>query len=141
MIKQLIFSGNVSQNESIIIDPASIDRIYTVCKNLGITGIKIYTDGGYFFIAEGTPDAVQTIKERYAEHEKLANLIVLLENTVEHPEFEDFKICCRESDAHADIPQCFTLDERGLDIFLTSKASKMTKILTNTFARVNNLVQ
>lgn len=140
MIKQLIFSGNVSQNESIIIDPASIDRIYSACENLGITGLKLYTDGGYFFIAEGTPEAVETIKEGYAKHKKLANLIVLLENTVEHAEFEDFKICCRPRDAHANIPQCFTLDKEGLDIVLTSKASEMTKILVKTFAKVNNLL-
>ena len=141
MIKQLIFSGSVAHNESIIIEPASIDRIYKVCENLGLTGLKLYTDGGYFFIAEGSPCAVQTIKEGYEAHPQLTNLIVLLENTVEQAEFEDFKIYCGERDVDVVVPRCFTLDEKGLGAVLTPQTSQMTQILVKTFARVNNLLE
>ena len=141
MIKQVIFSGNVPYNESTIVDPASTDQVYKACEDLGLTGLKLYIDGQYFLIAEGSPPAVQTLQDIYTKHKKLSNLLVLLESNVKQAEFEDFKIYFHERNAHAVIPKCFILDEKNLDAVLTSNSSQVTNILVKTFARINNLIE
>lgn len=140
MTFQVVLSGYVIKNIPKVLEPETVTRLNDYCVEHGITGLKLYTDGSFMSIFEGSEAAIRELINRYNKNQRISGVTILFEGFNDQAAFSDFKIGFREDEGPALTPSSFSLDANSFEKVMPPRADLWVKSLTNAFARINNVV-
>lgn len=138
MISQMIFSGFRKLNNAEI-DVSDAKLACDVCTSKHLTGVSFFNEGVFLTIIEGEKNQTDEIFEAFKQDERISGVHLIMDNTVDQREFEDFRIGFSHIDFSKSVPKAFKLNRESYKSVLPKNPSPELAVLTKTFARVNAL--
>jgi len=139
VIHQIIFSGHVKKEADKVAIPADAEMACGLCVIHNVTGLTLFSDGTFMTVLEGNKQNTLDVFDVIKSDDRFAHTKVIMTNNLANSEFEDYKIGFRDNDFSDLVPQSFKLTADSFLRALPKAPSAELKILTRTFARVNNL--
>ncbi|RKQ71772.1 hypothetical protein DES40_1102 [Litorimonas taeanensis] len=143
MIHQVMHSGNIKSHNSALVTKDDVQRILNHVNERHFTGLTLYSDGSFLTLYEGDRDLIEESRLQYDNTDRYSKISTLFSRPVEKALFSDFKIGLGRYDTIENIESlksCFRLCPESLELVIPDALPNEFKVLTRTFARVNNLM-
>lgn len=143
MIHQVMLSGNIKSQNSAVINQEDIQRILEHVRSRKYTGLTLYSQGSFLTLYEGDKDLIENSRQQYNDTDRYSNITTMFSRKIKERSFPNFRIGLGRYDTSENIEAldgCFQLSPEVLDRISPASLPNEFKVLTLTFARVNNLL-